>query len=49
MWIFLILVSLGLLFMLYALVQFTRESKRKLGLRDRGSYSKSRNALTRRD
>jgi hypothetical protein len=49
MWIFLILVSFGLLFMLHALVQFTRESKRKLGPRDRGSYSKIGKMLARRD
>ena len=37
------------LFMLYALVQFTRESKRKLGPRDRGSYSRTRKMLAHRD
>ena len=37
MWTFLILVSFGLLFMLYALVQFSRESRRKMGARGRTS------------
>ena len=40
MWAFLILVSFGLVFMLYALVQFTRESKRKMGARGRSSNPK---------
>jgi hypothetical protein len=39
----------GLLFMLYALVQFTLESKRKLGPRNRGSFSKTGDPLARRD
>jgi threonine/homoserine/homoserine lactone efflux protein len=49
MWIFLVLVIFGLLFMLYALVQFTLESKRKLGPRNRGSSSKTGNTLARGD
>ena len=35
--------------MLYALVQFTRESKRKLGPRNRSYYSKAGKSLARED
>jgi hypothetical protein len=37
MWVFLILVSLGFVFMLYALVQFFREGKRRTSNRQRRS------------
>ena len=40
MWIFISLVSFGLAFMLYALVQFFRESKRTNGTHRQGSNSK---------
>jgi hypothetical protein len=40
MWFFLMLVSFGLVFMLYALVQFSRESRRKMGARGRSSTAR---------
>lgn len=40
MWIFISLVSFGLAFMLYALVQFFRESKRTDSTHRQGSNSK---------
>jgi hypothetical protein len=42
MWSFLTLVSCGLLFMIYALIQFSLESRRKMGAR--GRSSRARNA-----
>jgi len=43
------LVIFGLIFMLYALAQFTLESKRKLGPCNHGSRSNPQNPLARRD